>query len=154
MKRVAGYVSGGTPVAWSPDGTSIAFTSGTALWLMRADGSGRRKVHGDPNRQTRSPAWSPDGTKIAWEHGDGDLEIYVANRDGTGVRNLTDNEVVQDSLPTWTPDGRSLVFRRTCWSWRSSRSAHLVVNADGGEPSKLPALPRLHPSSSDPVWKP
>ena len=33
-----------SPVAWSPDGRRVAFTTGTALWVMTADGSGQRRV--------------------------------------------------------------------------------------------------------------
>jgi len=145
--HVDGY--GGNHMVWSPDGESIAFTSGTAMWLMSADGATRRKIFGDPNRQTGSPVWSPDGRSIAWTQGDGDLEIYVANRDGTGVRNITDNTGVAEEGPTWTPDGHSIVFSRTCGNRsRGFRYALLVADANGGEPAKLSEPPTI------PVWAP
>jgi Tol biopolymer transport system component len=67
--------------AWSPDGTQIAFNSPVTLldpsgtrivsqqqqiFLMRADGSGRRQLTNDPQWTCLHPTWSPDGTEIAF----------------------------------------------------------------------------------------
>jgi len=146
---IGGY-AGETPMAWSPDGELIAYTTGTALWVMRADGTARRKIFGDPNRNTGSPVWSPDGLRIVWDQGDGDLEIYVANRDGKGVRNVTSNERVTDEAPTWASDGRSIAFLRTCGNRSVGlRYALLLVSPDGGEAAKLPDS-----LDSVPVWAP
>jgi Tol biopolymer transport system component len=53
---------------WSPDGKSIAFSRSTAttedeVWLMRADGSGRRHV----TTGTTGFAWSADGSSLLLE---------------------------------------------------------------------------------------
>ena len=54
-----------TSLGWSPDGTKIAFTAGSAeVYVVNADGSGRRQL-------TRSPwansfaGWSPGPRKDA-----------------------------------------------------------------------------------------
>ncbi len=50
---------------WSPDGNSIAFISdrdgGDNLWLVKADGSGARRITKEVDNALSSPAWSPDG---------------------------------------------------------------------------------------------
>ncbi len=54
--------------AWSPDGSQIAFVSGSprlhALFVVGADGSDRRRLT-DPDGTDGSPTWSPDGEWIA-----------------------------------------------------------------------------------------
>ena len=69
--------------AWSPDGSQIAFggfpmtlTNNTGplygggrqqqIFLMSADGSGRRQLTTDDEWQCAHPTWSPDGTEIAF----------------------------------------------------------------------------------------
>ena len=49
---------------WSPDGTRLAFATEEALYVMRADGSGLRRLVSQPHDLALS--WSPDGTRIAW----------------------------------------------------------------------------------------
>lgn len=50
---------------WSPDGRSIAFISdrdgGDNLWIVRADGSGARRITREVDNALSSPAWTPDG---------------------------------------------------------------------------------------------
>jgi Tol biopolymer transport system component/imidazolonepropionase-like amidohydrolase len=50
---------------WSPDGNSIAYISdrdgGDNLWLVKADGSGARRITKEVDNALSSPVWSPDG---------------------------------------------------------------------------------------------
>jgi Tol biopolymer transport system component len=123
----------------SPDGTRIAFAaetprktgpccspSHTDIYVMNADGSGKRKLTHDARYNTE-PAWSPDGRKIAFRTArDGNAEIYVMNADGSGKRNLTRNPA-KDVHPSWSPDGRRIAFV----SNRDERPEAHVMNADG-----------------------
>ncbi|MBA2298706.1 MAG: PD40 domain-containing protein [Actinobacteria bacterium] len=47
--------------AWSPDGSQIAYSTGSTVAVMNADGS---RVHRVADGIT--PAWSPDGKKLAY----------------------------------------------------------------------------------------
>ena len=49
---------------WSPDGTRIAFATEEAVYVMRADGHGLRRLVTQPHDFALS--WSPDGTRVAW----------------------------------------------------------------------------------------
>lgn len=134
-------------MAWSPDGARVAFSTGSALWVMRSDGTARTKLYGDPDRQTGYPVWSPDGRQIAFTQGDGDLEIFVVNADGTGLRNVTDNERVQDEEPSWSPDGRALAFT----SIRDGRSDIYVMTVAGEGRRNVSGTPG---NDRSPSWSP
>ena len=117
-----------THPSWSPDGSELAFAraeSGTrpALWVMRADASGRRRVTAKPGWE---PAWSPDGSRIAFASDDG---IYVVNPDGGGLRRLTSD----GTSPAWAPDGQQVAFASTQGSEQvlPMTIRLFVVNADG-----------------------
>jgi Tol biopolymer transport system component len=123
------------PPVWSPDGRSIAFVrygySGRyeppggdwccQLWVAAADGSGATSIGGGrpPGEWLAEPAWSPDG-RLAYvtgprdDSGEPDLaraEIWLVNADGSGRRRL-----VADSSDggfhdlTWWPDGSRLSY--------------------------------------------
>lgn len=62
--------------AWSPDGQWVAFlrnelagehkSLSKQLWLMRADGTGARRLTFDPAVDHSPPAWSPDGRYLLY----------------------------------------------------------------------------------------
>ncbi len=93
----------------SPSGEKVAFAVGAStgsLYVMNADGSGRRKLV-ERMQGDFSPVWSPDGQRIAfeislgsWEHGS--REIFVVNTDGSGLQRLTRRPGHDDS-PVWSP---------------------------------------------------
>ena len=71
--------SGDFEPAWSPDGRRLAYvhstgrqlgpgTSGTEIWVMNADGSGKRRLTRN-SLWDGSPTWSPDGRSILFVRG-------------------------------------------------------------------------------------
>jgi hypothetical protein len=49
---------------WSPDGTQLAFSMNSDIYVVRADGTGLTRLTTRASAET--PAWSPDGTRIAY----------------------------------------------------------------------------------------
>ena len=99
-------------VAWSPDGTQIAYevwtledgTANTPLGIYTIKASGG-KPHLLLKGDAREPAWSTDGKQLACTVMSGDRrDIWRVNADGTGAINLTKGR--GDSYnPAWSPRG-------------------------------------------------
>jgi Tol biopolymer transport system component len=95
---------------WSSRGM-IAFTESQAIWVIRPDGSGRRRVVS----RAEQAAWSPDGRSIAFARSRSDFavsapgsRICVTSVDGKRVRT-----VARGFYPAWSPNGRRLAFVRS-----------------------------------------
>ena len=102
-----------TSLAWSPDGTRIAFIANRVgdrrIFVMNADGTGLVRLT-DHRVGNGAPAWSPDGRRIAFTvQRFGNDEIFVINADGTELVNLT-HHPADDAAPAWSPDGHRIAF--------------------------------------------
>ena len=109
--------------AWSPDHSQIAFERETivpkgadfSIWLMKADGTGQRKlVELDHLYSGASWSWSPDGKRIAYDGDSPDgtaIDLYTVGTNGTGKVRLTSNpKGVLAGKPVWSPDGKQIVL--------------------------------------------
>ena len=77
-------VTGYNPT-WSPDGSQIAYDTGTQIYVMNADGTNPVNLSAIAGNGT-NPAWSADGTQIVYMvFSGGTNELYVMNADGTGA---------------------------------------------------------------------
>jgi TolB protein len=135
---VAGYPFG----AWSPDGSRIAFLSGSfgegSLLVIDADGSGESHV---TDLEALAPAWSPDGTTLAFEAVEGG--IYTVGADGSGL-----TEVVDDGHgPTWSPDGDRIAY----FADLGGNVDVFVTDATGADRTRLTRDPAEDVSSA---WSP
>src|SRR2546423_7627591 len=106
--------NGDTMVAYSPDGSKIAFQTdrnGTdqEIYLMNANGTGAVNLSNNPAAEL-APAFSPDGSKIAFSSiRDGNNEIYVMNVDGSNQTRLTNNTATE-ARPAYSPVGSKIPF--------------------------------------------
>lgn len=98
---------------WSPDGSEIVFESTRdgkyAIYLVRADGSGLRKLTSG-EADDEQPRWSPDGKQIVFiSQRDKHLQLYIMDADGSRQRRLT-NVADIDYQPMFSPRGDWVVF--------------------------------------------
>ncbi len=96
--------------AWSPDRTEVAFIRGylhRALYVVRPDGTGLRRLASAPQSSPRAPTWSPDSRWIAFSTDDlrGRYRLMVVRRDGSDLQDLGPG-----FSPAWSPDGREIAF--------------------------------------------
>lgn len=99
----------GAPV-FSPDGSRIAYTAGSDIWVMHADGT--HKVNLTHNAKNNAdPTWSSDGTKIAFISTRDVMsgEIYSMPAGGGTPHRITHNAMTERNL-SWAPTGTRIAF--------------------------------------------
>jgi Tol biopolymer transport system component len=138
---------------WSPDGKTLAFASGNALYLARRDGTMPRRLTTVPDTVV-SLRWSPDGkrirlmteSKVSWHSG----RLWEVELDRPLARRVLPSwtRAPQDweSVGRWTPDGNFFVFaavhdgipglfaireRRPFYAGGSAAPIRLTTNTEG-----------------------
>jgi Tol biopolymer transport system component/C-terminal processing protease CtpA/Prc len=93
----------------SPDGATIAFVSGGAIWTAPASGGEGRLLVSDQATDSR-PYFSPDGSQLAFTSTrSGAANVYVLTLATGQVRRLTFADV-SEQLDGWSRDGKWLYF--------------------------------------------
>lgn len=145
------YLTGaGSEPSWSPSGSELVFqrrvASGEALFTVRPDGRGLRRLTNLPGEQGGA-AWSPDGNEIAFEwwtpSGTG---LYVIRPDGTHIRRIT-KAALPEGRPAWSPDGRYIAVISDDGARADSRI--LVVDVGSGRVATVATVPGR---AADPSW--
>ena len=106
---------------FSPEGTAIAFYSGTSgaqdIWIVPADGSGSpRRLTTDAAADDDprfTPSWSPDGTTIAYVSNRADYwadDVWLVEV-VTGTARQLSHSLMASSTPVWSPDGSRINYR-------------------------------------------
>jgi Tol biopolymer transport system component len=125
-----------TQAAFPGQNGKIAYSRGSDIWAMNADGSAQTNVTNTSGSGEGAAAWSPDGSKIAFIRPD---SVWSMNADGTAQTNLTASyvppcpscEVVAPTGVDWSPDGIRLAFTNDNRACDDSIAAVAAVDADG-----------------------
>ena len=126
-------------IAWSPDGSRVAFYRQTGVFtadvfVANADGSHVRNLTRGTAEFSWEPTWSPDGGRIAYVASDASQEqLMVVRPDGSGRQPVPGTAVDPDNgflrSPDWSPDGQ--------WIGYSLSNGLHRVRPDGSDPRFL-----------------
>jgi Tol biopolymer transport system component len=171
LRRLTSSGAAFAPV-WAPDGRTIAYAQRergprlpftASLWVMRSDGTGRRRLVQARNGQIDVPgSWASDGrvaftrsrlerATLAFRH-----SIVSVGRDGSRVRTL----VVNAADPAYSPDGRRLAYvsprdrnGKLAYGDRAFFANELYISdADGSRPRRITHTRGLNERL--PAWSP
>ena len=155
------------PIAWSPDGKSIAYYLHdpqdpfvTFIYLRTPvilPKVGPRPIITIKNVTKRfggqtylSPKWSPDGKRLALtstdRSPDGMTDVCVMDIEGNQLKNLTQSPG-RDEVGSWSPDGSKIVF----FSNRDGNEEIYVMDSNGRNQVNLTNHPAL---DAAPIWSP
>ena len=115
-----------TVPAWSPNGRWIAYRAyeegvtlngwpwTARLWLMRPDGSGKRRIggHSADRRVVHAPSWSPDGRSIVTQRSNwrqDTFQVVLFDPRTKEVHRLL-KSIDDDAEPSWGTDGILLIL--------------------------------------------
>ena len=134
---------------WQPTGRLIAYRVNPPrgdegdIWVMNADGSGKRNLTRSPGVADWSPAWAPNGRshRFMSAHDCGSWTSAAASR-----RQLTHGGELSE-YPTWRPSGGWLAFSGV----RGGNFEILKITARGRREQNL----TRHPANDKwPAWSP
>ena len=149
-------------VAWSPDGSKIAFERSSEIWVMNSDGTKQTRLTNNAIIDS-NPTWSPDGSQLGFvSQRDGDFDIWAMKPVPEGPanvpQNLTDDSGsgAFDSDPSWSPylpDGSTRVaFHRNGDVWTVD-PADLTKTQITTEPTGSDSFPNWSPKGTRIVFQ-
>jgi Tol biopolymer transport system component len=130
--------------AWSPDGTTVAATTSSAIVLFNAEDG--RLVAAFP-ASNQNVSWSPDGGALAFSDVVG---VHVVDVQ-TGHVETVANHSSGVSAPTWSPDGSRLAFTGCTGSVEASVCDVFSVGRDGTALTRLTKTHRIVDGTLD--WR-
>ncbi len=159
----------GTPVAWSPDSSRMAYLHEAEdylvhLYLADADGANAQRLFlsTDAYRGSGGTDWSPDGRFLVYSVGPPSwwatpnpavttCDVYIADLVTGEVRQLTDEK--RDGAcyaPKWSPDGQWIAV--SCDLPYPAKEGIFLIHPDGSEWQRVATPPAVNIGYMD--WSP
>jgi serine/threonine-protein kinase len=137
--------------SWSPDGTTLAFTSNRdgnwEIYLLTLPGREVKRLTTNAG-QDAWPNWTADGKALIFMSArDGYPQLYRMNADGGNVARLITSEA-SDSYPVISPDGQRIAY--ISQGIGSSESDIFVASLDGSNATRLTSTG----DNGQPAWSP
>ena len=131
----------------SPDGRRLAVAALDGLWVMRRDGSGRRRIYRAGDVGPSDLAWSRDGQRLAFVLGDARNSLFTIAADARPPKRVT----TRAATPDWGPGGEIVFVHRPEMSSRNGTIS--AVAGAGGRVRTIIARgawygPRISPDGS------
>jgi Tol biopolymer transport system component len=102
--------------SWSPDGSTLAYTTDGGLYLCAPDGSNSRRIV-NMSGQLVHLHWSANGRELWFARGEhSEVSLWVVNRDGNGLSCLSPGSLsgLTGDYGLWTPNGEFLITQSLC----------------------------------------
>jgi eukaryotic-like serine/threonine-protein kinase len=107
-----GSAGGLAGLAWTPDGRLVyvnASNTGAELWIMNADGSGKRRILANGSSNV-GPEVSPDGKALVFmSDREGHMDVWRTSLDGNDAQRITKTDVEVASVSI-TPDSQTVIY--------------------------------------------
>jgi len=88
---------------------AIAKGDTPAVFSIRTDGTGRRRLTNESQFAAFPGHWSPNGQRFVTIGGTDQGDLYVFDSDGTNGTPVTNSQALEN-MPAWSPNGNWIVF--------------------------------------------
>jgi Tol biopolymer transport system component len=138
--------------AWSPDSRFIVYAKREPdkvnLWIMRADGTEKRRLTSATSEEHIDPAWSPDGSTITFRRSFGQHVVMQRVLAESGAPLGGQVQPTFGRAPSYSPDGKWIAYMAT----DNQHFGALKVMPGGGEDWPRIARDVASRGGNNPAW--